>query len=95
MVRRIRLMPKKKFNGQTHVCLIADVHKELATEAFERGTSMSGILAQALTVRRALINLDPWKAIKQVQSANSGSSQSEVEAEVRRAIKAVRKGGAG
>jgi len=67
-------MPKKKFNGQIHVCVTAAVHKELATEAFERGTSISGILAQALTVRRALINLDPWKAIKQVWSASSSAS---------------------
>jgi negative regulator of replication initiation len=81
-----------RFNGQIHIRVTADVHKEVATEAFERGTSISGILAQALTVRRALKNIDPWKAIEQVQSANRHVSQNQVETEVRKAIKAVRRG---
>jgi len=39
------------------------VHEEIAKEAFDKGTSISGIFAQALIVRRALRNIDPWKSM--------------------------------
>ena len=86
----VHTMPR--FNGQIHVRIPADVHEDVATEAFERGTSISGILAQALVVRRALRAIDPWKSIEEVQSANRGASDREVESIVARAVKAVRKG---
>lgn len=84
------MMPR--FNGQVHVRIPSEVHKEVATEAFERGTSISGILAQALVVRRALKAIDPWKSIEEVHSANRGASGRDVESAVARAVKAVRKG---
>jgi len=59
----------RSFNGQIHVRVPSGVHEEIAKEAFERGTSISGIFAQALIVRRALRNIDPWKSISEVQSA--------------------------
>ena len=83
-------MPRA-FNGQIHVRVSASVHEEVAKEAFDRGTSISGILAQALIVRRALRSIDPWKSIEEVQSANRGLSAAEVENSVARAVKAVRK----
>jgi hypothetical protein len=79
------------FNGQIHVRVPASVHEEVAKEAFDKGTSISGILAQALIVRRALRNVDPWKSIEEVQSANRGVSSTEVESAVAKAVKAVRK----
>ena len=81
----------RAFNGQIHVRVPASVHEEVAKEAFDKGTSISGILAQALIVRRALRNIDPWKSIEEVQSANRGVSAAEVENSVARAVKAVRK----
>jgi hypothetical protein len=63
----------------------------VAKEAFDKGTSISGILAQALIVRRALRNVDPWKSIEEVQSANRGVTASEVENTVAKSVKAVRK----
>jgi ABC-type phosphate transport system ATPase subunit len=81
----------RAFNGQIHVRVPASIHEEVAKEAFDKGTSMSGILAQALIVRRALRNVDPWKSIDEVQSANSGMSTAEVENSVAKAVKAVRK----
>jgi hypothetical protein len=81
----------RSFNGQIHVRVPASVHEEVAKEAFDKGTSISGILAQALIVRRALRNVDPWKSIDEVQSANSGMSAAEVENSVAKAVKAVRK----
>ena len=76
---------------QIHVRVPASIHEEVAKEAFERGTSISGILAQALIVRRAPRNVDPWKSIEEVQSANRGIHSTEVENAVAKAVKAVRK----
>ena len=81
----------RAFNGQIHVRVPANIHEEVAKEAFDKGTSISGILAQALIVRRALRNVDPWKSIEEVQSANRGVSAAEVENAVAKAVKAVRK----
>jgi hypothetical protein len=81
----------RSFNGQIHVRVPSGVHEEIAKEAFERGTSISGIFAQALIVRRALRNIDPWKSISEVQSANRGITESEVERAVAKAVKAVRR----
>jgi hypothetical protein len=81
----------RSFNGQIHVRVPSSVHEEVAKEAFDKGTSISGILAQALIVRRALRNVDPWKSIDEVQSANRGVPAAEVENAVAKAVKAVRK----
>jgi hypothetical protein len=81
----------RSFNGQIHVRVSSRVHAEVAKEAFDRGTSISGIFAQALIVRRALKNIDPWKSISQVQSANRGIAEGEVERVVAKAVRAVRK----
>jgi hypothetical protein len=81
----------RAFNGQIHVRVPASVHEEVAKEAFDKGTSISGILAQALIVRRALRSIDPWKSIEEVRSANRGRSAAEVESAVAKAVKAVRK----
>jgi HicB family len=81
----------RSFNGQIHVRVPAKVHEEIAREAFDRGVSISGILAQALIVRRALKNVDPWRSIEEVRSANRGMSAAEIEREVSRSLRAVRK----
>ncbi len=81
----------RAFNGQIHVRVPASIHEEVAKEAFDKGTSISGILAQALIVRRALRNIDPWKSIEKVQSANRGTSAADVENSVAKAVKAVRR----
>jgi hypothetical protein len=79
------------FNGQIHVRVPSAVHEEVAKEAFEKGTSISGILAQALVVRRALKNIDPWKSISEVHAANRDIGDAEVERVVAKAVKAIRK----
>jgi hypothetical protein len=81
----------RAFKGQVHVRVAPDVHEEVAKEAFEKGTSISGIFAQALTVRKALQNINPWKAIAAVREANSGISDEEISSIVDEAVKAVRK----
>lgn len=84
-------MPRS-FTGQVHVRVPSSVHEEIAREAFEKGTSISGIFSQALIVRRVLRNIDPWKSIEAVQSANRDLAAREIERVVAKAVKAVRKG---
>ena len=81
----------RTFNGQIHVRVSSDIHQEIATEAFEKGTSISGIFAQALIVRQALKNIDPWKTIGEVQAANRAFPTEEVERAVAKAVRQVRK----
>lgn len=81
----------RAFKGQIHVRISADVHEEIAKEAFARGTSISGIFAQALIIRRVLQNIDPWRAIAEVREANRGLSDKEIELAVEEAVQAVRK----
>jgi hypothetical protein len=80
----------RSFKGQIHVRVAPGVHEEIAKEAFDKGTSISGIVAQAVTIRSALRNVDPWKSIEKAQSANRGIPFEEIEREVARAVKAVR-----
>ena len=82
---------RRAFKGQVHVRIPPNVHKEVAQEAFDKGTSISGIFAQALTVRRALKNIDPWKSIDEVRAANRGVSEEELDEAAGEAIKSVRK----
>jgi hypothetical protein len=81
----------RAFKGQIHVRIPPTVHEDVAKEAFERGTSISGICAQALTVRRVLRDIDPWKTIEAIWEANRDVDQKELEADIKGAIKAVRK----
>ncbi|MFI5304883.1 MAG: toxin-antitoxin system HicB family antitoxin [Nitrospiria bacterium] len=81
----------RTFKGQVHVRISPKVHEEIAKEAFEKGTSISGIIAQALTVRNVLRNIDPWKSINEIQEANLGVDQGKLELDIRKALKAVRK----
>jgi hypothetical protein len=81
----------RTFKGQVHVRISPKVHEEIAKEAFEKGTSISGIIAQALTVRNVLRNIDPWKSIKEIREANLGVDQGKLELDIRKALKAVRK----
>jgi len=78
------------FSGQVHVRIAPQVHQEIAQEAFDKGTSISGIFSQALIVRRALKSIDPWKAIEEVQVANRGVSKEELDSVVAKSVKAIR-----
>lgn len=79
------------FNGQVHVRVAPQVHQEVAQEAFDRGTSISGIFSQALVVRNALKNIDPWKAINEAQAANRDVSREELDGVIAKAVKDVRR----
>ncbi len=82
---------RRSFGGQVHVRLSPEAHEDVAKEAFEKGISISGIVAQSLMIRRTLKNIDPWKAITEIREANRGVDQKELENDIAKSIKAVRK----
>ena len=82
---------RRAFKGQVHVRLSPEAHEDVAKEAFEKGTSISGIVAQSLMIRRALRNIDPWKTVAEIREANKDVSLKDLEADIAKAIKSVRK----
>ena len=83
-------MPRA-FKGQVHVRISPDLHEEIAREAFDKDISISGIFAQALMARRVLQNINPWRTIKSTWAKNKGTDVKALEADIGKAIKAVRK----
>ena len=81
----------RAFKGQVHVRLSPEMHERIAKEAFEKGTSISGIIAQSVTAREVLKTIDPWKAIDEIWEANRNVTQDKLEADIKEAVKAVRK----
>lgn len=82
---------RRTFKGQVHVRLSPETHEDVAKEAFEKGTSISGIVAQSLMIRRALRNIDPWKTVAEIREANKNVDPKDLQADITKAIKAVRK----
>lgn len=81
----------REFTGQIHVRVPPDVHEEIAREAFDKGSSISGICAQALVVRKALSHLDPWKTIHQLWEANKNVDVKTLEKDISEVIRETRK----
>jgi len=80
----------KQFSGQIHLRVPPKLHEEIKREAFEKGLSISGICAQALLVRKALQDIDPWKAIEKSWEANKNVQQQQLEVDIAETIKEVR-----
>ena len=84
-------MGRRAFSGQVHVRLSPEMHEKIAKEAFEKGTSISGIIAQSVSARDSLKSIDPWKTVEEIWEANRGVDQEQLEKDIAEAIKAVRK----
>jgi hypothetical protein len=82
---------RRTFGGQVHVRLSPEAHEDIAKEAFEKGISISGIVAQSLMIRRALRNVDPWKTVAEIRKANRDIDPKQLEKDITASIKAVRK----
>jgi hypothetical protein len=91
MILEVLMGARRTFKGQVHVRLSPEAHEDVAKEAFEKGTSISGIVAQSLMIRRALRNIDPWKTVAEIREANKDVALKDLEDDVAKAIKAVRK----
>ena len=83
----------RNFKGQVHVRIPPKLHEEVAQEAFQKGTSISGICAQALVVRNALQGIDPWKSIEAswTEANRNKLDPTRIEADISEAISAVRR----
>lgn len=82
---------RRTFGGQVHVRLTPEAHEDVAKESFEKGISISGIVAQSLMIRRALRNIDPWKTVAEIREANREIDSKQLEKDIADSIKAVRK----
>lgn len=82
---------RRVFGGQVHVRLSTEAHEDVAKEAFEKGTSISRIVAQSLMIRRALKNIAPWKTVAEIRDANRDVDPKQLEKDIAESIKAVRK----
>lgn len=82
---------RRAFGGRVHVRLSPEAHEDVAKEAFEKGTSISGIVAQSLMIRRALRSIDPWKTVAEIREANKRADPKLLEKDIADSIKAVRK----
>ena len=82
---------RRVFNGQIHLRLSPAMHEKIAKEAIEKGISMSGIIAEAVSARNMLKEIDPWKTVEEIWEANRGVDQRLLEKNVADSIRAVRK----
>jgi hypothetical protein len=81
----------RAFKGQVHVRISPELHEEVAREAFDKDISISGIFAQALVARRILQGINPWRAIEATWAKNRGTNVEDLETDITKAVKAVRK----
>ncbi|GEM_PF-1646102 len=82
---------RRAFGGQVHVRLSPEAHEDVAKEAFEKGASISGIVAQSLMIRRVLRNIAPWKTVAEIRQANKDVDTQQLEKDIFESIKSVRK----
>ena len=80
----------RSFRGQIHVRIPPRLHEEVARESFEKNISQSGICAQALVVRNALKDIDPWKAINRAWAESQKVDLSHLESDVSKALVEIR-----
>ncbi len=80
----------RPFRGQLHVRIPPRLHEEVARESFEKNISQSGICAQALVVRNALRDIDPWKEIERTWAESPTVNLSQLEEDISEALTEVR-----
>jgi len=70
----------------------AEIRREMAREARERGCSINQLCLEAIVSRRALRKYNPWKAIDEIWAHNRGVQPKRLQVEIRKAISEVRHG---
>ena len=76
----------RSFSGKILLRMPAEIHKELAREAFESGRSINQLCLEAIFARKALKNYDPWKSIEKLWSKNREIDPVRLTADIREAI---------
>lgn len=80
----------RTFSGKILLRVPAEIHKELAREAFESGRSINQLCMEAILARKALKNYDPWKSIERVWERNKKVDAAKLSHDIREAISEVR-----
>jgi len=81
----------RHYSGKLLLRVPEKLHQQLAKEAFETGQSINQLCLEALFARRALKDYDPWKTIKSIWKENQGADQEELEKEISKALKEVKR----
>jgi len=81
----------RAYSGKILLRVPAEIHKELAREAFDSGRSINQLCMEAILARKALKNYDPWKAIDRVWEGNKGADPAKLTQNIRHAIQETRR----
>lgn len=81
----------RRYSGRLLLRVPEDLHQELAKEAFESGRSINQICLEALLVRKAFKNYDPWKSIEEIWEENQGVDPMRLEKDVSKTLREVRR----
>jgi hypothetical protein len=82
----------RNYAGRILIRVPPEVHRELAREAFESGRSINELCLEAILVRKALRDYDPWKALEEIWAQNRNIKPKQLQAEILSAISEVRHG---
>jgi len=82
----------RTFSGKVLLRLPANIHKELAQEAFKTGRSLNQLCLIAILARRVLKTYDPWKSIEKLWDANQKVDPEKLSRDIRSALADVRRG---
>ena len=82
----------REYAGRILIRVPPELHRDLAREAFESGCSINQLCLEAIVVRKALKEYDPWKAIEGIWKRNRKVKAREVQSDVLKAISEVRRG---
>jgi hypothetical protein len=82
----------RNYAGRILIRVPAELHKDLAREAFESGRSINQLCLEAILARKALRKYDPWKAVEEIWEKNRRVRPKQLQSDILRAISEVRRG---
>ncbi len=82
----------RNYAGKILIRVPAELHEDLAREAFESGRSINQLCLEAIMARRALRKYDPWKTVEEVWARNRKARLRQMKSDIARALAEVRRG---
>ena len=81
----------RQFSGRVLLRLPAELHRDLAEEAFRTGRSLNQLCLEALLGRKALKQYNPWNAVKNIWRKNRKIPVDTIDKDVEAAVREVRR----
>ena len=81
----------RQFSGRVLLRLPAELHRDLAEEAFRTGRSLNQLCLEALLGRKALKQYDPWNAVQNIWRKNKKMPVNTINKDVEAAVREVRR----